>query len=424
MGAQDEAADAVFRSIYHPSLCVGGALAVDELETRVEEAHALWSKALWLKVSRQADLQKHLEAIRAMFLCHRGDLWHAFVESAFPSLVDNAVSRSILPEAAVNRVVADAFAYALEVSGLGDVHVFERFSVFARPPMEFEMSDTLRSIEDTARTILSYTRGLGLHYVPPRGLQLVVSEKAMEYYQRIFSFHISRRFSLHALHSVRGLFSEALITNKHPSSELRRAFAIMHLLLFIQTTLGYYLQVDVIVLRNTELDRTLEKCKSVKDAKRFLDRYVWHITEGSFISEGSNALLPACEALFQCSFALYVLCKRYRLVSWAVEGARTPVEVSAALAALETRVQQEIVATFTGHLSGTSTRSNEKALWARLDFNRFLSGGLYTGTTTVFQQPKVPVPSSKSGRLGTQGRCKVEHGPKRGCSPILKTGHK
>ncbi|SCU71891.1 Spc97 / Spc98 family, putative [Trypanosoma equiperdum] len=433
LGAQDEAADAVFRAIYHPSLCVNGFLVVDELETRVEETHALWSKALWLKVSKQVDLRKHIDAMRAMFLCHRGDFWHTFVETAFSTFVDDTISRSTVTEAVVNRTAADAFAYALEMSGLGGVRVFERFSTFVRLPIEAEEgegSGTLRSIEDTARAILSCMRGLGLHYVPPRGLQLVVSPKAMEYYQRIFSFHIVRRFSLHALHSVRGLFSEALLTNKNPSPELRRAFAIMQLLLFLQTTLGYYLQVDVIVLRNAELDKAMAKCKSVQDAKRCLDRYVWHITEGSFIAEGSNALFSACEALFQCSFALYVLCKRYRLVSWAVEGSRIPIEVLAALAALETRVHQEIIAAFTGHLSGSSTRGNERALWARLDFNRFLSAGLYGGPSTVFQQPQRPVPSRslssslKSLRGPTQSRLRGERTTKGTSSPTPKAGHR
>ncbi|KEG13498.1 p22 protein precursor [Trypanosoma grayi] len=386
MGTQDEAANAVFRAIYNPSLCAGGVLVVDELETRVEAARALWSKALWAKVGEQTALQENLVALRAMFLCHRGDLWHAFVEAAFPGLVDSAVSKSTMTEAAIGRVVADAFVYALGASGLGDTPIYERFTAFVVLPFEID-GGSLRSVEDTARTILGCMRGIVLNYVPPRGLHLVVSAKAMEYYKRIFSFHIARRFSLHALHTVRRVFSGASVTNKHPSSELRRTFALMQLLLFLHTTLGYHLQVDVIVLQTAELEKSMEKCKSVQDAKKCLDRYVWHVAEGSFITEGSGPLLSACEALFQCSFALYVLCTRYRLTSWAVDGAHIPVEVAAALKALETRVHQDVVAAFTGHLSGSATRATERALWARLDFNRFLSMGLNERAATEFPQP-------------------------------------
>ncbi|KAH9579961.1 Gamma tubulin complex component [Trypanosoma melophagium] len=400
MGTQDEAANAVFKAIYNPSLCNDGMLSVDELETRVEAARALWSKSLWLKVGEHAALHEHLAAMRAMFLCHRGDLWHTFVEAAFPGLVDNAVvSRPMLTEAVITRIVADAFVHALGVSGLADSPIYEHFATFVVLPLDMSSSSSgsssaivagsgnMRSIEEIARTILGCMRGMGLHYVLPRGLHLVVSEKALEYYQRIFSFHIARRFSLHALHVFRQVFSGAFVTNTQPSPELRRAFALMHLLLFLHTTLGYHLQVDVIVLQTAEVEKALEKCKSVQDAKRCLDRYVWHVAEGSFITEGSGPLLSACESLFQCSLALYVLCTRYRLTSWAVNGAQIPAEVSAALTALETRVHQDVVAVFTGHLSGSATRATERALWARLDFNRFLSAGMRFRIPTQFAQP-------------------------------------
>ncbi|ORC90976.1 p22 protein precursor [Trypanosoma theileri] len=397
MGTQDEAANAVFKAIYNPSLCSDGILLVDELETRIEAARALWSKSLWLKVGEQAALHEHLAAMRAMFLCHRGDLWHTFVETAFPGLVDNAVvSRPMLTEAVITRIVADAFVHALGVSGLAESPIYERFSTFVVLPLDMNSNGSstviignMRSIEDTARTILGCMRGMGLHYVLPRGLHLVISEKALEYYQRIFSFHIARRFSLHALHLFRHLFSGAFVTNTQPSPELRRTFALMHLLLFLHTTLGYHLQVDVVVLQTSEVEKALEKCKSVQDAKRCLDRYVWHVAEGSFITEGSGPLLSACESLFQCSLALYVLCIRYRLTSWAVNGSQIPAEVSAALTALETRVHQDVVSVFTGHLSGSATRPTERALWARLDFNRFLSAGMRFRIPTQFAQPAV-----------------------------------
>ncbi|KAK7194214.1 Spc97 / Spc98 family [Novymonas esmeraldas] len=457
LGSQDEAANAVFHSVFNAQLCHGGVLAAEELAARVEAAKTLWSRALWMKVGDVPALKVHLGALRSMFLCHRGDVWYAFVERVLPALagvqsvrhggrrdaerapvsqltslapptgirIDGAaaaganeeeeeeeasgaagrVSRAAAARAALlQRTTADAFFFALSVSNLRDVAAYDTFTMRVAPASLEEADAALASVmqsrsgqhprsssnsggggggsdaaavstEDMARHLLLVVQALHLQCIPPQGLMLVVSPKAMQYYQRLFSFHLALRFSLEALAVTRSLFAEALVTNACPSPDLRRAFSLFQLLHFMESSIGYYMQVDVISVCTAKLEEQLASaaCTSVDQAKRFHDQFIWRVSEATFLTEGSEPLLRACQSLNTCATTLYTLCMRYRIPYWAVEGVNdTPVEVRATLSALEARVQQEVVAVFTGHL-GLGARPWERALWSRLDFNAYFS---------------------------------------------------
>ncbi|KAG5472318.1 hypothetical protein LSCM1_03717 [Leishmania martiniquensis] len=444
LGSQDEAANAVFHSIFNAQLCHGGVLATEELAARVEAAKTLWSKALWMKVGDLHALKLNLAALRNMFLCHRGDVWYAFVERVLPALAAMQPLRhsthggaatlpvpvSQLPSqppaaplkgvegaceeeerrknaahalaresraaasrsARLQRTAADAFLFALSVSNLRDTAAYGTFTMrvasssVLQADLAFAAADPTQagwrtsggvasaSTEDMARYLLLVAQSLYLEYIPPQGLALIVSHKSLQYYQRLFSFHIALRFSMEALAVTRSLFSEALVTT-NPSEDLRRAFALFQLLHFMESTLGYYMQVDVISVYTAKLEDQLASaaCTSVDQAKRFHDQFIWHVSEATFLTEGSEPLLRACQSLNTCATTLYTLCVRYSMPYWAVDGVNTtPVEVRATLSALEARVQQDVVAVFTGYL-GLGRRTWERALWSRLDFNGFFS---------------------------------------------------
>ncbi|XQJ28950.1 Spc97 / Spc98 family, putative [Leishmania guyanensis] len=446
LGSQDEAANAVFHSIFDVQLCHGGVLAAEELAARVEAAKTLWSKALWMKVGDFPSLKANLAALRNMFLCHRGDVWYAFVERVLsvlaglqpiqhggcegaaaspapapllPSLSPAATiegaeganeeeakgedaadalareSRAVASRGAyLQRTAADAFLFALSVSNLHDTAAYEPFTMrvaassIQQANAAFAGEDQGRagrrtrggggaaaSTEDMARHLLLVVQALHLQYIPPQGLLLIVSQKSLQYYQRLFSFHLALRFSLEALAVTRSLFSEALVTNMSPSADLRRAFSLFQLLHFLESSVGYYMQVDVISVYTAQLEEQLASttCTSVDQAKHFHDQFIWHVAEATFLTEGSEPLLRACQSLNTCATTLYTLCTRYRISYWAVDGVnKTPVEVRATLSALEARVQQEVVAVFMGHL-GLGGRAWERALWSRLDFNGYFS---------------------------------------------------
>nr|ACS87863.1 conserved hypothetical protein [Angomonas deanei] len=474
LGSQDEAANAVFHSIFNVQLCQGGVLAAEELAARVEAAKTLWSKALWMKVGDLPALRQHLAALRNVFLCHRGDIWYAFVERVLPVFASAnpqqpwrpgtaaiatssssssaaaaaAAARSSLPLPAtppmegdalevdqrneedaeddntadartaaaraaaarcafLQRTAADAFLSALSISNVRDTAPYETFSMRVSATgveqadeaftgdrsadtkdvagnAEGEKRGGARlkrrvvrsaSTEDMAKHLLRLVQSMYVQYIPPQGLPLIVSPKSMQYYQRLLSLHLSLRFSLQALAITRALFSEALVTNAKPSADLRHAFTLFHLLQFLESTMAYYMQVDVISVCTAKLEEQLTStaCASVEQAKRLHDQFIWSVSEAAFLTEGSEALLRACQALNTCAVTLYTLCTRYRIPYWAVEGVNeTPIEVRATLSALEVRVQQDVVAVFTGHLA-LGGRQWERALWSRMDFSKFFS---------------------------------------------------
>ncbi|KAG5498606.1 hypothetical protein JKF63_02892 [Porcisia hertigi] len=482
LGSQDEAANVVFHSIFNAQLCYGGVLATEELAARVEAAKTLWSKALWMKVGHLPFLKVHLATLRNMFLCHRGDVWYAFVERVLPvfagvqavrhggregalaSLVSAPLLLPLSPAAALERdggskeeaakkdaaglstqephalasrcaslqrTAADALMFSLSVSNLRDTAAYETFTmrvassrvqqadaVFTaaeqtpagRRSRGSDGGGASASTEDMARHFLLVVEALYLQFTPPQGLQLIVSPKAMQYYQRLFSFHLSLRFSLEALAVTRSLFSEALVTNPRPSADLRRAFSLYQLLHFMESSLGYYMQVDVISVFTAKLEEQLAStaCASVDQAKRFHDQFIWRVSEATFLTEGSEQVLRACQSLNTCATTLYTLCMRYRIPYWAVDGVNeTPVEVRATLSALEARVQQDVVAVFTGHLS-LGGRPWERALWLRLDFNGYFSQHRYpraapvrmrsgTASANMLEQPRVSRVRSAGG---------------------------
>ncbi|CAG9578289.1 conserved hypothetical protein [Leishmania major strain Friedlin] len=491
LGTQDEAANAVFHSIFNAQLCHGGVLVAEELAARVEAAKTLWSKALWMKVGDLPSLKVSLAALRSMFLCHRGDVWYAFVERVLPVLADvqparhdsgarvaaSPMTMPLLPspspaaalEAAeganaegekqvnaadalartshvtaarsayLQRIASDAFLFALSVSNLRDTAAYEAFTMRVKlcgvqqADAAFAADGPTRagrhtrggggaavSTEDVARHLLLIVEALYLQYIPPQGLLLIVSHKAMQYYQRLFLFHLALRFSLEALAVTRSLFSEALVTNTRPSADLRRAFSLFQLLHFMESSLGYYMQVDVISVFTAKLEEQLASaaCTSVDQAKRFHDQFIWHVSEATFLTEGSEPLLRACQSLNTCATTLYTLCMRYRIPYWAVDGVNeTPVEVRATLSALEVRIQQEVVAVFTGYL-GLGGRPWERALWSRLDFNGYFSQHL--------GRPAVPVPlrsvsaSANTLRQPRRTRAHSTGGPSRSSSVAAK----
>ncbi|KPA83104.1 hypothetical protein ABB37_02810 [Leptomonas pyrrhocoris] len=534
LGSQDEAANAVFHSIFNVQLCHGGVLATEELAARVEAAKTLWSKALWMKVGDLPALLAHLTALRNVFLCHRGDVWYAFVERVLPVLAnanppppqrlktnttstdtanfhllgtpslnnedeengnekgdeagaeDDARTRASLAAAAaaryafLQRAAADAFLFALSVANLRDVPSYETFTMrvsssgveqadaaFTKGSTAKALTATLAattgaqasrqrrgdgaaSTEDMARHLLYIVKSMYVQYVPPQGLPLIVSQKSMHYYQRLLSFHLSLRFALQALAVTRTRFSEALLTNTKPSADLRRAFTVFHLLHFLESTIAYYMQVDVINVCTARLEEQLSSsaCASVEQAKRLHDHFIWSVSEASFLTDGSEALLQACQSLNTCAVTLYTMCTRYCIPYWAVAGVNeTPIEVRATLGALEVRVQQDVVAVFTGHL-GLGGRQWERALWGRLDFNKFFSQHrsrpavptqLRSGSAsaaTVFPQPSStavataaaaaaavhPHSSSSSGAGGRAGGTGKAMTPRRPRAPSKRAG--
>jgi hypothetical protein len=384
----DPAASAIFNSIHNPSLCSGGVLAVDELETRIEAAKGLWSRALWSAVGLSSSVHVHLASIRDMFLCHRGDLWQTFVERCFPGLVSSA-STGHVPHP---RPIAECFRTAVAMTTRDVDGVVSAFAVgvdgaaAAGSVVTFQQPQSRNPVArfgDVAQRILAQIAALRLLYNSPTGIHLVVSRSALGIYQSVFSFNMRMRFSFFALLQTRLLLRDAVkrIALDRQSSAtsataalVHRTLALLQTLMFVQSNLGYYLQVDVIEKHYAQLQQGFESVSNVERAKQLHDRFVLAVAEGSFYpnevsAQHSNTILESVEMLFVSSLTLYVLCANKPSPTEREAGTHTH-----ALMMLESKVNKELMPVLVGSLS-ISTKTSERALWSRIDFNRYFSRG-------------------------------------------------
>ncbi|EPY43679.1 tubulin, gamma complex associated protein 4 [Angomonas deanei] len=372
LGAQDEAAETVFQAVFHPSLCVGGLLAADDLAARVTAARTLWSKALWQSLGSTASLHRQLHALRDLFLCQRGDLWSTFSTRLF-DLYFSQFHSDVPPSRPVtlSRAAAEAYLFAFSSAGLVDKEDYSAYRLVVSA--DGESQEGSQSVEGVAQRMLERAADIGLQYAVPKGLQLVVSSKALTYYQRLFSLYLTLRLATEAVQACRPAVKEATLLNRDPSGDLRYFISLYQQLQFLCHHIQEYLQVDVLLASASALTAGLTRCSAVEEARRLHDRFLWETSEGSFLTEGAEPLLNAIRAVCLYSFAVYTLCGRYRLVYWAVKDVNeTPPEVRAALGALQTRLQQEVTVPLVSHLS-MSRQAKGSSLWTRLDFSRYYS---------------------------------------------------
>ena len=405
----DPAATAIFNSLHNASLCAGGVLALDELETRVEAAKGLWSRTLWQSVGLANNIHTHLMHIRDMFLCHRGDLWQTFVERYFPVLVSGASGSA--GHAAQPRIVAECFRTACTMTMRDCEEMIGSFSVGLESvlaPSNFpqpQLRTAVARFDDVAQKMVTQLKALRVQFKLPPGVHLLVSRSALSIYQSVFSFNMRMRFSFYALLQTRLLLrdvvkrmsferqSSSSSSSNATSALVQRTLALLQILTFVQSNLGYYIQVDVIETHYATLIQGLENIANVERAKQIHDRFVLAVAEGCFHPNETtriNPILEVTELLFTCSLTLYVICANKPTTA-----EREAATHSHALVMLESKVTKELIPVLVGSLS-ISTKSSERALWSRIDFNRFFSSGgsqnKLTSVTGQFPQPTgVPV---------------------------------
>jgi hypothetical protein len=251
--------------------------------------------------------------------------------------------------------------------------------------------------DEAAQRLLGYIGALRLLYNMPDGLHLLVSRSALAIYQSVFSFNMRMRFSFVSLLQTRHLLRDAIkrisMDRQSPSAAsptavlLHRTLALLQTLTFVQSNLGYYLQVDVIEKHFSQLQQVFESgVSNVDRAKQLHDRFVLAVAEGSFNpnestlaaqQHGGNTILEAVEMVFRSSLTLYVICANKPTSSEREAGTH-----SHALAVLEAKVHKELLPLLVGSLS-ISTKTSERALWSRIDFNRYFSRGSDGGSSAT-----------------------------------------
>ena len=163
--AHEALALTIFRSIYDDALCDEGQLRTDELEARIEAARLQWSRALWTIVNRTSALSQHLAAIRDVYLCRRGDMWHSFIEHSFSTVCTPSSTTSLLDRRDPARIVADAFRTAMSSVGLIDNVCFDNiFRISMDSGVDVVAT---RDAEEMGRVLLHRTKRIRLQYSMP-----------------------------------------------------------------------------------------------------------------------------------------------------------------------------------------------------------------------------------------------------------------
>jgi hypothetical protein len=139
------------------------------------------------------------------------------------------------------------------------------------------------------------------------------------------------------------------------------------------TSLSYYLQIDVIETNASALAKRLSSLKEIDSARKLHDKFVVNVMESSFMTQSGQFVLEALTQLFHISFSFYGLCSRN-------ESRLGADAAAAALSTLEKRLQRDVVAVLIGNLS-IATAAADRALWSRLDFNRYFSTMIVKGRT-------------------------------------------
>lgn len=391
-----EVAQAIFSSIFSPALTRDGRLAVEELEVRVVAAKSVWSRSLWLLVGESSQLSVICGCLRDMYLGHRGDFWSMFVDLTFATLAQSAASADHRMQTNTGRLVVESYRRALHDSQL--MSVKEVAELFA---MRWEPSGTVPSgggIEEAAAMMIGRIRQISLTCDLPATSMLVISSVALDRYHELLHFQLSVRFALHGTHLTRKIIRELTTTLSKSSNRksevfntmahqfLNRMSRVLQFVTFVLTSVGYYFQVDVIAAHFTTLEENMRRyVTSVDDAKRVHDQFMLAVGEGIFlIDDDDTSLLDAIFGCCRSALMLFGLTSRSeglmaRLLQSGSGGAAVgrgeiPAELQAALSQLE-KNQREITSALALHLS-TSLQPSERALWARLDFNKYFSGAL------------------------------------------------
>lgn len=301
--------------------------------------------------------------------------------------------------------------------------LFSAFSAFLEPPLGGAAEPVaVRSADDAARVVLQRVNRISVAVALPDGVRLVVTPAALGRYRALFAQHMALRFSLHALQACRRLasarptFASGAARSKGntttaasaaasaaspaasaPFSASAEVAVLVHRLTFVISNYLYYLQMDVQEAHLHSARRALNSAHSVDAARNAHDTFVARAFAGAFLNESSDDGVGATMHLAcTLSMSLFALCSlpeaaavlsgtppaptagvpppsAFASASAALASAGGGgVDVAAALRVLRARLDSEVLPGLAAHLSA-ATRVEHRALWTRLDFNRFIS---------------------------------------------------
>jgi hypothetical protein len=393
-------AAAVFARLSDPQLIDGGAIVLDELERRVRAAHQHWSSIIWRSVKQRFRLLDQLEAVRDMYLCRRGDLWHSFITAAAPVLFAKHYSEG---PAAVNarlaldqRVVTMAFQNSMLATGLAEHPLYRSFAMAFREaplpaaPTAAGQGQTSTggggggeplSLDAIGAATLGNVRRLALQFRLPPGMALIVSPNAQRRYVRLFALHIALKLALYGLCEVRR-FAGIVSRSYGTSRLLRKLLLLTGALHYFLTNVAFCLQVDVQDTHFKALMAALAQVTAVETARRAHEAFMDELYAGAFLQQDGVDVARSIDAAIILALGLYVVTQRdtTQAVIRASAGSNqahgsvvhAENEVHSVLSYVSLQLRRRVTAAVVPSIS-LDTRPAHRALWTRLDFNRWLS---------------------------------------------------
>ena len=137
------------------------------------------------------------------------------------------------------------------------------------------------------------------------------------------------------------------------------------------------------------LSKRLLQADSVQVAQRAHEEFIAAMLDGAFLSSKYNDVALQMDAIIALSFSLYAAVLRFE--SSSAEVSSSYAELANAAQFIEKRLLAEVLPSLSVLLS-VSLKKEHRALWTRLDFNRFLSS---LQSPAARPQSKAPVAATR-----------------------------
>jgi len=323
---------------------------ISEFERFVDGIRETASKHLHTLVLERADLKEELATARNFFLLGRGELFHSFISQA-----DAYLQRP--PTATTQHDVSQAFLASCRVI----LHEDEE-AVSKKVKVEVASPNAVAQMQIASLRAIVGWDCLSLRYAVPWPLHLVLTEKNLESYNRVFRFLLSVRRTQLALHKT---WAKQVSEERESFSNYNFVCQLRNHMTFVVDNLQQYFMADVLESQFSILIRSVDQSTNFEDLSIAHDSFLAAVLTHTFVNN---------KAVLQCLNELLQSCLDYRAFVDA-NPASELTESSSALTSVETAFARQsgllfqLLSSLRNHQAG----SHLAKLLLRIDFNRYFS---------------------------------------------------
>ncbi|XP_014671530.1 PREDICTED: gamma-tubulin complex component 4-like [Priapulus caudatus] len=217
-----------------------------DFEAVIGKIRACIAERLWKLVVEEADLLTHIQLVKNMYLMGRGELFHAFIDTA-----DNLLRAP--PSHTTEHDVNMVFQQVARNIVMGDDSFLDAFYLTVPAP------DNKRQ-DDAGGTETGWSR-LGLVYTVDWPLHILFSKPVLDKYNKVFKYLMSVQRAHISLNSCWAMQKQQK-HHKCPGILATASWQMHNHMSFLVNNLQYYLMVDVL---ETQFATLVSKIQSTKD---------------------------------------------------------------------------------------------------------------------------------------------------------------